>query len=153
MCAPFIEQWLHFIIICRYAKEILQKEMLPHVGVGEYCETKKAYYFGFVPCLFFFFFSFHFDDLVSIYYASHCPTDISFTGYFCVHLGGGLKMIGITTATRGWTWRVLYLAVSLEWFVSLVINIVLLNLSCYVVISISQFLVAITCDAVIQKAN
>lgn len=31
---------------CRYAKEILQKEMLPHVGVGEYCETKKAYYFG-----------------------------------------------------------------------------------------------------------
>lgn len=32
--------------VCRYAKEILQKEMLPHVGVGEYCETKKAYYFG-----------------------------------------------------------------------------------------------------------
>lgn len=30
----------------RYAKEILQKEMLPHVGVEEYCETKKAYYFG-----------------------------------------------------------------------------------------------------------
>lgn len=21
--------------------------MLPHVGVGEYCETKKAYYFGY----------------------------------------------------------------------------------------------------------
>lgn len=35
---------------CRYAKEILQKEMLPHVGVGEYCETKKAYYFGFGSC-------------------------------------------------------------------------------------------------------
>lgn len=32
---------------CRYAKEILQKEMLPHVGVGEFCETKKAYYFGY----------------------------------------------------------------------------------------------------------
>ena len=30
----------------RYAKEILQKEMLPHVGTGEFCETKKAYYFG-----------------------------------------------------------------------------------------------------------
>lgn len=30
----------------RYAKEILQKEMLPHVGVVEFCETKKAYYFG-----------------------------------------------------------------------------------------------------------
>jgi len=28
--------------------------MLPHVGVGEFCETKKAYYFGYVllvkPC-------------------------------------------------------------------------------------------------------
>ncbi|KAI3952972.1 hypothetical protein MKX01_028664 [Papaver californicum] len=24
------------------------KEMLPHVGVGEYCETKKAYYFGYI---------------------------------------------------------------------------------------------------------
>lgn len=33
---------------CRYAKEILQKEMLPHVSVEEYCETKKAYYFGYV---------------------------------------------------------------------------------------------------------
>lgn len=26
----------------RYAKEILQKEMLPHVGISEHCETKKA---------------------------------------------------------------------------------------------------------------
>ena len=26
----------------KYAKEILQKEMLPHVGVSEHCETKKA---------------------------------------------------------------------------------------------------------------
>ncbi|KAJ7556830.1 hypothetical protein O6H91_05G100400 [Diphasiastrum complanatum] len=32
----------------KYAKEILQKEMLPHVGVGEYCETKKAYFFGYI---------------------------------------------------------------------------------------------------------
>ncbi|KAL9267561.1 DNA-directed RNA polymerase II subunit RPB2-like protein [Drosera capensis] len=30
------------------AREILQREMLPHVGVGEYCETKKAYYFGYI---------------------------------------------------------------------------------------------------------
>ncbi|XP_020404031.1 DNA-directed RNA polymerase II subunit RPB2 [Zea mays] len=29
----------------RYAKEILQKEML---RVGELCETKKAYYFGYI---------------------------------------------------------------------------------------------------------
>ncbi|GAB4831192.1 DNA-dependent RNA polymerase II [Ancistrocladus abbreviatus] len=28
--------------------DILQREMLPHVGVGEYCETKKAYYFGYI---------------------------------------------------------------------------------------------------------
>ncbi|CAA0825111.1 DNA-directed RNA polymerase II subunit 2 [Striga hermonthica] len=32
----------------KYAKEILQKEMLPHVGVGEHCETKKGYYFGYI---------------------------------------------------------------------------------------------------------
>ncbi|KAJ9539990.1 hypothetical protein OSB04_026496 [Centaurea solstitialis] len=32
----------------KYARDILQKEMLPHVGVGEYCETKKAYYFGYI---------------------------------------------------------------------------------------------------------
>ena len=32
----------------RYAKEILQKEMLPHVGISEFCETKKAYYLGYV---------------------------------------------------------------------------------------------------------
>ncbi|KAF9611039.1 hypothetical protein IFM89_026390 [Coptis chinensis] len=32
----------------KYAREILQKEMLPHVGVGEYYETKKAYYFGYI---------------------------------------------------------------------------------------------------------
>lgn len=32
----------------RYAKEILQKELLPHVGVDEDCETKKAYYMGYI---------------------------------------------------------------------------------------------------------
>ncbi|KAH9407293.1 DNA-directed RNA polymerase II subunit RPB2 [Tyrophagus putrescentiae] len=32
----------------KYAKEILQKEMLPHVGVGDFCETKKAYYLGYM---------------------------------------------------------------------------------------------------------
>ena len=30
----------------KYAREILQKEMLPHVGVSEFCETKKAYFLG-----------------------------------------------------------------------------------------------------------
>jgi len=32
----------------KYAKEILQKEMLPHVGILEFCETKKAYFFGYI---------------------------------------------------------------------------------------------------------
>nr|AAY89343.1 RNA polymerase II second largest subunit [Antirrhinum majus] len=32
----------------KYAREILQREMLPHVGTEEYCETKKAYYFGYI---------------------------------------------------------------------------------------------------------
>lgn len=26
----------------KYAREILQKEMLPHVGISDFCETKKA---------------------------------------------------------------------------------------------------------------
>ena len=32
----------------KYAREILQKEMLPHVGVSDFCETKKAYFLGLV---------------------------------------------------------------------------------------------------------
>lgn len=32
----------------RYAKDILQKEMLPHVGLSGFCETKKAYYLGYM---------------------------------------------------------------------------------------------------------
>jgi len=32
----------------RYAHDVLQKEMLPHVGIGETCETKKVYFFGYM---------------------------------------------------------------------------------------------------------
>lgn len=32
----------------KYAKEILQKEMLPHIGVSDFCETKKAYFLGYM---------------------------------------------------------------------------------------------------------
>eukprot|EP01132_Coremiostelium_polycephalum_P011390 gene11390-13949_t len=32
----------------KFAREVLQKEMLPHVSVAEYYETKKAYYFGYI---------------------------------------------------------------------------------------------------------
>lgn len=31
-----------------FGKEILQKELLPHVGVGEFCETRKAYFVGYM---------------------------------------------------------------------------------------------------------
>jgi DNA-directed RNA polymerase II subunit RPB2 len=31
-----------------YAKEILQKELLPHVGVGDLFETKKAFFLGYI---------------------------------------------------------------------------------------------------------
>ncbi len=32
----------------KYAKEILQKEMLPHVSISDYCESKKAYFLGYM---------------------------------------------------------------------------------------------------------
>ena len=32
----------------KYAREILQKEMLPHVGVSDFCETKKAFFLGYM---------------------------------------------------------------------------------------------------------
>ncbi|CAF0906522.1 unnamed protein product [Brachionus calyciflorus] len=32
----------------KYAKEILQKEMLPHVGISDFCESKKAYFIGYM---------------------------------------------------------------------------------------------------------
>ncbi|GAA0158956.1 DNA-directed RNA polymerase [Lithospermum erythrorhizon] len=32
----------------KYAMDILQKDFLPHVGVGDFCLTKKAYYFGYI---------------------------------------------------------------------------------------------------------
>ena len=31
-----------------YAREILQKELLPHVGLGEYTETKKGFFIGYM---------------------------------------------------------------------------------------------------------
>lgn len=32
----------------RYAQEILQKEMLPHISMSEGSESKKAYFFGYM---------------------------------------------------------------------------------------------------------
>ena len=32
----------------KYAQEILQKELLPHVGVDTNCETRKAYFLGYI---------------------------------------------------------------------------------------------------------
>ncbi|EGD81574.1 DNA-directed RNA polymerase II polypeptide [Salpingoeca rosetta] len=31
-----------------YAKDILQKELLPHIGLGPHCETKKAFFLGYM---------------------------------------------------------------------------------------------------------
>ncbi|EPR80086.1 DNA-directed RNA polymerase II complex subunit Rpb2 [Spraguea lophii 42_110] len=31
-----------------FAKEVLQKEFLPHVGVKEFCESRKAYFLGYI---------------------------------------------------------------------------------------------------------
>jgi len=30
----------------KYAREILQKETLPHVGMSDFCEHRKAYFLG-----------------------------------------------------------------------------------------------------------
>ena len=32
----------------KYAREILQKETLPNVGVSDFCETRKAYFLGYM---------------------------------------------------------------------------------------------------------
>ena len=32
----------------RYASAILQKEVLPHVGTEEHCETKKGFFMGYI---------------------------------------------------------------------------------------------------------
>lgn len=32
----------------RWAKEVLQKEMLAHIGTDEFCETQKAYFLGYI---------------------------------------------------------------------------------------------------------
>eukprot|EP00122_Pirum_gemmata_P014597 Pgem_evm1s13613 len=31
-----------------HAKDILQKETLPHVGIDDFCEMRKAFFFGYV---------------------------------------------------------------------------------------------------------
>lgn len=32
----------------QYAREILQRELLPHIGIGEQTETKKAFFVGYM---------------------------------------------------------------------------------------------------------
>lgn len=31
-----------------YAKELLQKELLPHLGIQQFCESKKAFFLGYM---------------------------------------------------------------------------------------------------------
>lgn len=91
--------------------------MLPHVGVGEYCETKKAYYFGYVKFL-----------LISVCMSVDAANDteeillflppvISSTVFCCAHLAEGQRMIETITAIRDWILLVLCLVAYLEWFV------------------------------------
>jgi len=52
----------------RFANDILQKEMFPHVGVGQFSGKKKAHFLGYMvfllfPFFFFSFFSFFFSFL------------------------------------------------------------------------------------------
>jgi RNA polymerase Rpb2, domain 2 len=94
----------------KYAKEILQKEMLPHVGVGEFCETKKAYYFGWptfsaIKC-FPFYFGLQLGILITILYF-FCEGTL-FIGCCYVLLVGGLKMTETIMVIKGWTLQVHY---------------------------------------------
>ncbi|CAJ2665672.1 unnamed protein product [Trifolium pratense] len=57
--------------------------------------------------------------------------DISFTGLLPCALGRRAE----DTETRGWTWQALCLVVSLEGFVSQIIDMILLSWSCYFLIS------------------
>lgn len=50
--------------------------------------------------------------------------DILLIGFYFVHLAGGLKMIGIIMATKGWTLLVLYLEACSEWFVLVLCGII-----------------------------
>ena len=85
----------------RYAKEILQKEMLPHVGVGEYCETKKAYYFGYVTLIFYVLLWLQSSDYIARQLIAVLP-GILFTAFYFVPLAEERRTIGIITAIRGW---------------------------------------------------
>ena len=100
----------------RYAKEILQKEMLPHVGVGEYCETKKAYYFGYALHWICYITVFGGDTFIMINKFLHL-TATSSIGFCCVHLAGGQKMTETIMETKDWILLVHCLVACLEWFV------------------------------------
>lgn len=61
-----------------YAKELLQKELLPHLGIEQYCESKKAFFLG--------------------YMVHRCAGDVAVCVWtlciFCVHMrafGAGMK--------------------------------------------------------------
>ena len=55
----------------KYAREILQKEMLPHVGVSDFCETKKAYFLGYVLV------HVHYFSIQNVVHCSHEFVDTS----------------------------------------------------------------------------
>lgn len=80
----------------KYAKDILQKELLPHVGISSFCETKKAYFLGLVAggcglgC-----------GCVEVWL--HCGAAATwFTGCCKLPWAVGSWTTGITMATRDW---------------------------------------------------
>jgi DNA-directed RNA polymerase II subunit RPB2 len=97
-----------------YAETLLRKEFLAHIGTGEHCETKKAYFLG---CVFystllqhvaFSHFPWHHLYFLVTYLSSSLP--MSCTGTCatscCSRISAAArKTTAITLPTSAWTWR------------------------------------------------
>lgn len=79
-------------------------------------------------------------------------TDISFIGFYYVHLAEGQRMIGIIMAIRGWILLVLCLVACFGWFVFDLYFVSHLNIKDIILVWIFN-LVLVTFNAVIQKVN
>lgn len=86
--------------------------MLPHIGIGEFCETKKAYYFGSIFCGLMINWKSLVDNTSHIHLL--LLPDISSIVFYHVLLDEDHKMIGIIMETKGWILPGLYWEVFLE---------------------------------------
>lgn len=80
----------------KYAKEVLQKEMLPHVGVSDFCETKKAYFLGWVLS------GIRLHRRIRHWVCDPVFLGTWYTGCCWLPLADESWTTEITTATRGW---------------------------------------------------